>query len=190
MWVNLPKASKMVPPRYQDVHSVNIPVVNVAGAKAGSSVKVLSGEYGGRSGACTTLHPVGFLDVRLQPGDSFTLDTDPSHVAFVYVYRGSAEFGDAASPATLSANQGSPLSAGSAIRVSVKSSTPLVTVPAPHSVGSEYERAGVAFIVLTGLPINEPLARGGPFVMNTQQELHQCYTDFQSGRMAAESREL
>eukprot|EP01041_Mallomonas_annulata_P007466 gene7466-15278_t len=187
IWINLPRMHKMVPPRYQDVKAKNIPVVDIPNARPGSTVKVVSGTYNGISGACSTLHPVSFLDIRLQPGDSITLETPTGHVAFAYVYRGSASFGSDGS--VMNAGQGSHLSAGESFSVTTNTDAIRVNTPAPHRPQEEsFAAAAVSFIFLMGEPINEPVARAGPFVMNTEAELEQCFIDFRSGKMAADSR--
>jgi redox-sensitive bicupin YhaK (pirin superfamily) len=187
IWINLPKVSKMIPPKYQDVPSAKIPVSRIVDGHEGSTVKIISGEYNNLLGACTTVHPVGVLDVRIQPGDTFVLPTNPNHVVHIYVYRGSALFGQ--NGVVMSHGQGSTMTSGDEIRITVPQSAPLVNVPAPHVLNSSvHNQAGVAFLVLSGQPINEPLARSGPFVMNTDEEIRQCYADYRSGKMAAESR--
>lgn len=186
IWVNLPKKFKMVMPHYQDVRGEDVPIVDIPESRIGSTIKVISGTYNGTSGSCTTLHKVSFFDVRIQPGDSFQYETPVEHVAFAYVYRGTASFGP--DRATMNAGQGSPLSEGHLISVSVDSNVSIVSVPAPHRAGDEYSSVGVAFILLIAEPIHEPVVRSGPFVMNTEAEIQQCYEDFQNGVMAAESR--
>ena len=191
IWVNLPRSKKMVPPRYQDIKSANIPVVAAPNCRIGSSVKVISGSYEGTAGSCSTLHPVVFFDVRLQPGDTWTVPTPRGHVAFIYVYRGGCVVeGEAQRSYPLAAGSGGPLGDGDELTVSVRPDQPPVKVPAPHQNSPEFSHVGCAFILLMGEQIDEPIARSGPFVMNTQEEIEQCYVDFRSGRMAAESREL
>jgi len=96
--------------------------------------------------------------------------------------------GDAQRNYSLSAGSGGPLGEGEEVTVTVPSDALPVEVPAPHQQSPEYFQVGCAFILLMGEQINEPIARSGPFVMNTREEIDQCYVDFRSGRMAAESR--
>eukprot|EP01035_Chromulina_nebulosa_P019925 gene19925-25886_t len=190
IWVNLPRKYKMVPPKYQDIHNDQIPVARVANGLKGSTVKIISGSYENAKGACSTLHPVEFYDIRLQPGDNFTLPTEINHVAFLYVYRGSIVV-NGSKRSELQRGQGSELTNGNIISVSVNEDVQLLEVPAPHTdpeTSDKIKLVGAAFILLLGAPIDEPIARGGPFVMNTEEEIEQCFKDYRSGKIAAESK--
>ena len=189
LWVNLPKKYKMVPPRYQDIRSNDIPISPLPGGAVGSTVKIVSGNFNGVTGACSTLHPVNFFDIRLKPGDTITMPIPhPNHVAFLYVFRGLCEIIGDVDQTKLRAGQGTSLVDGVQVTVTCPSYTPNVAAPAPHGSGPEYQSVGAAFILLIGVPIFEPLARAGPFVMNTEDEIKQCFLDYRSGKIAADSR--
>lgn len=159
LWINLPAKDKMTEPRYQDIPPDRIPVTALA---AGVNAKVIAGEVNGvrgpvQSGATEPL----FLDLHLTEGAAAAIPLQPSHNAFAYVYEGAANIGE---PAQL-LPQGTVgvLSPGDSLSV---------------SAGNGEAR----LIVLAGKPLREPVAKYGPFVMNTQAELRQAFLDYQAGR--------
>jgi quercetin 2,3-dioxygenase len=159
LWVNLPARDKMAAPRYQDVAPAAIPEV----AREGGTVRVLAGTYGGVTGPmrAAATRPT-YLDVHLPAGGSFAHDLPEGDTAFIYVYDGAIEIGapDARQPVCRS--QLAVL--GDGARVGAKT------------------RAPARFVLVAGRKLNEPVARYGPFVMNTQAELRQAFLDFQEGR--------
>lgn len=174
LWVNLPAAHKMVPPRYQDVPPERIPVVAVPGAAhAGtpacpepSAVRVVAGDFAGTSAVIGTHTPIGYLDVRLGPGDAIEQPIPAGHVGFAYVYRGQGVFGANAVPA------------GEGAMVTIGGANGAFRVAAPAT-----SAGGVRCLLIYGAPIHEPIARHGPFVMNTRDEIIQAFEDYQSGHM-------
>ena len=161
LWVNLPARDKLTTPRYQDIAPDRIPEVSVPGG----SVRVIAGEFGGARGPveAPATDPL-YLDVRLDAGSDFQTSMPPSHSAFVYVYEGVIATGDGAEKQRVARGELAVLSAGSGFRV------PAVDVPA-------------RFILVAGRPLREPVARYGPFVMNTEAEIRQALVDLQSGRL-------
>jgi redox-sensitive bicupin YhaK (pirin superfamily) len=158
LWLNLPAKDKMTAPRYQDIAPEQIPVVALAeGAKA----KVIAGEIAGVRGPVTpgATEPV-YADIALEPGARALANLPREHAAFVYVYEGSAEVG---SPAKVT-----PRGA-----IAILSPGPVLSL-----AGGEH---GARLILVAGKPLKEPVAKYGPFVMNTVQELHQAFADFQAG---------
>jgi quercetin 2,3-dioxygenase len=161
LWVNLPRRDKMTAPRYQDVPAATIPVVDRPGVR----VRVIAGDALGASGPIDTHSPVLYLHVTIQPGASLEVPVPSGQHALAYVISGVAAFAGA-DPA----NEGDLAvfdTAGDA-----------VAVDAP--VGAEEP---LEVLVLAGEPLNETVARYGPFVMNTRAELVQAAADFQEGRM-------
>jgi redox-sensitive bicupin YhaK (pirin superfamily) len=158
LWLNLPARDKMTAPRYQDIPPERIPVVEAA---AGASVKVIAGELAGVRGPVDAgaTEPV-YLDVRLQPGAAFVAPLPAGHNAFVYVYEGHAEVGEPAQ--RLERGRIGVLSAGEGVRLA--------------------SAEGARLILAAGKPLGEPVAKYGPFVMNTADELRQAVADFQAGR--------
>jgi redox-sensitive bicupin YhaK (pirin superfamily) len=157
LWLNLPAKDKMTAPRYQDIAPDRIPVASPA---SGVSVKVLAGE------AAVVRGPVDagatqplYIDIRLEAGAAYTAVLPVGHNAFVYVYEGQAEAGAPAQ--SLDRGQIAVLSLGD--RVTVGSST------------------GARLILAAGKPLREPVAKYGPFVMNTHDELRQAFADYQAG---------
>ncbi|MGD8859347.1 MAG: pirin family protein [Myxococcales bacterium] len=163
LWVNLPARDKMCEPRYQDIPPDAVPEVALDG---GGVVRVIAGEHEGTPGAVggIAVAPT-YLDVRLPAEASLRLDVPASHQGFVYVYEGEGHFGgdDGGAGTRVSPQQLGVLGEGEHLQV---------------EAGSE----GVRFLLVAGKPIREPIARYGPFVMNTKSEILRAVQDFQSGR--------
>ncbi len=158
LWVNLAAREKMKKPRYQDIRPENIPEVSVSGAK----VRVVAGEAGGVRGPVDGIAIAPrFFDVTLGRGQRLAHALPASHNAFVYVIEGDALVG----PDRTHAGSGdlAVLGAGEGALVSAES--------------------GARFLLLSGEPIGEPVARYGPFVMNTDEELKQAIADYRAGRL-------
>ncbi|HVN00701.1 MAG TPA: pirin family protein [Caulobacteraceae bacterium] len=158
LWVNLPAKDKMTAPRYQDIAADLIPTVEVAG---GVSARVIAGEIGGVKGPVDpgVTQPI-FLDLALDAGAAAALPLPAGHNAFIYVYEGEARVGD----------DGQRLGKG---RIGVLSTGESVTLAAD---------AGARLILVAGKPLREPVAKYGPFVMNTEAELRQAFADYRAGR--------
>jgi redox-sensitive bicupin YhaK (pirin superfamily) len=157
LWVNLPAADKMIEPRYQDIPPGDIPVVHPS---EGVTVRVVAGELAGAKGpvAGIATQPV-YLDVSLAPGARLDLALPEEHSAFAYVFEGeSAVVGGE----TLSRSELGVLSKGSTVALSATGHTRL--------------------LVVAGRPLKEPVARYGPFVMNTPAQIHEAIADFRAGK--------
>ncbi len=161
IWINLPKAEKMTRPRYQDVRASNIPIWTSDDGRAWA--RVIAGEAQGVHGAAETRIPIGFVHYKLKPGARIEHAVTEGDTAIVYLMRGSARF---AGERTYDA------------RAAVVFDLHGDVVPVNNAGTAELE-----FLVLTGRPINEPVARYGPFVMNSTRELEDAFRDFQSGKM-------
>jgi redox-sensitive bicupin YhaK (pirin superfamily) len=160
LWVNLPAKDKMCPPRYQDIPPEQIPMVEPA---PGVRVKVIAGRVGETKGAVDTgaTEPT-YLDVHLAPGAAFTHPVTPGHNAFVYVYEGAAEVGlEGSDP--VGRGEIAVLGDGDAVRVAATDG------PA-------------RLLLIAGKPLKEPIARHGPFVMNTMAEIREAVEDYMAGR--------
>ncbi|HET8552069.1 MAG TPA: pirin family protein [Gammaproteobacteria bacterium] len=162
LWVNLPAKDKMTAPRYQDIGPESIPVVEVAD---GVRVKVVAGEVNGARGPVSAVatEPV-YLDIELQPGAEYVADLAPGHNAFAYVYAGTADIGSRAE--RIASRELAVLEQGG-------DSVYLA------AAGNEPAR----LLLVAGRPLGEPVARYGPFVMNTTEQLHAAVADFQAGRL-------
>jgi redox-sensitive bicupin YhaK (pirin superfamily) len=159
IWVNLPQRDKRMRPRYQDVKAAAIPVAESADGKV--RVRVIAGEALGKKAVIDTRTPISYLHFSLQPGAHHLQPTPPDHNVFAYVISGSVEIGGR----KVEDAQLALLGSGEAVELSAS------------------EPAEV--LLLGGQPLNEPVARYGPFVMNTREELMQAFADFRSGRMGA-----
>ncbi|MBK8717669.1 MAG: pirin family protein [Deltaproteobacteria bacterium] len=160
LWVNLPAAHKLTAPRYQDIDASEIPS---ATTDAGASVRVIAGTVDGTRGPIEAVTEPVLLDIRLGDGGSFEHALPPGHNAFVYVYEGSVEIVGASKAASVERGKLVVLGAGDAVKL----------------------RANTAAkaLLVAGRPIGEPVARYGPFVMNTQAELEQAFRDYRSGAL-------
>lgn len=159
LWVNLPAANKMDDPWYKDIPAEQIPV---ATTDQGIKIKVLAGQSHGVTGAVTRPHTQPLvLDVHLPANTDFTQEIPRLHNAFIVVYEGEAHISDQA----LKLNHIAILN-NDADQVRISSS------------------AGAKLLLVAGQPLNEPIAQYGPFVMNTQDELHQAVEDYNNGVLA------
>jgi redox-sensitive bicupin YhaK (pirin superfamily) len=148
----------MSPPRYQEIRSQQIPTVAPDG---GGSVRVIAGDFQGARGPAKTFTPLSVLDLRLQGSGRTELPLPEGHTALLVVLNGSALLNGAeiAGAAELAIYE----RAGDRIAIEAKEDSTI--------------------LVLSGQPIDEPVASYGPFVMNTQEEIRQAIADFQNGRM-------
>ncbi len=156
LWVNLPASDKMTDPRYQDIPAEDVPEVAL---DSGVSVKIVAGELDGVSGPVSGVATdPRYFDVRIPAGGQVSLPIPEGHNAFVYVYEGSASIGDR------EIARGRIALLGDGNRVDVTAS------------------GDAKLLLIAGRPLNEPVARYGPFVMNTEDEIRQAVMDYQSGR--------
>jgi len=156
LWVNLPASDKMIEPRYQDIPPGDIPVVHPA---EGVTVRVVAGELAGAKGpvAGVATEPV-YLDISLAPGARLDLALPDEHSAFAYVFEGEAAI---VGGETLSRSELGVLSKGSSVTLAANGHTRVLLV--------------------AGRPLKEPVARYGPFVMNTTAQIHEAIADFRAG---------
>src|SRR5688572_13621483 len=161
LWVNLPKSNKMDAPKYQEFAPADIPVVHPA---PGVDVKVIAGDVDGTRGpiAQPATQPV-YLDIELAPSTTWSYALPEGHSAFAYVFEGSGEIG-AGEDARLVASQELAVLGGGDVFAMTS--------------GAD----GARLILVAGRPLREPVARYGPFVMNTKEEIMQAFVDFQSGK--------
>ena len=159
LWVNLAAKDKMTDPRYQDIAPSAIPTVEPA---PGVSARVVAGELFGVSGPVSgiAIAPV-YLDIALQPGAKLSVPLPENHSAFAYVFEGDVvQVGSD----TLGLRELGALSHGDSVDL---------------SVANDGQAARV--LLVAGRPLNEPVARYGPFVMNTPEQIVQAMQDYQSG---------
>ena len=168
LWVNLPRSAKWTPPRYQDIGPRDVALLS--SADGGALVRVIAGSLAGHSGPGVTWTPITYLHATVSPGARLDLPWSPEFNAMVYVLSGRGTVGPSQRP--LSEGELALFGPGDAITVQAAPSQPLASA------------AGWEILVLGGLPINEPVARYGPFVMNTRAEIIEAIEDFQAGRLA------
>jgi len=165
LWVNLPARDKRIAPRYQDVRAATMPTWRSEDGRA--TVKVIAGNALGVAGAAQTRIPITYLDVALDNDAELKLEVPDNQTAFVYVFGGALQIGSQA-------------------RAAVDGDMALL------SHGDELKlratKDATRALVIAGQPLREPVARYGPFVMNTREEIYEAFTDFQSGRFGGISR--
>ncbi len=167
LWVNLPREQKWVPPRYQDIESRDVALLT---SDDGSSVvRVIAGELAGHKGPGVTYTPITYLHATVAPGARLTMPWPRDFNALVYTLSGRGQAGPDSRP--LDEGQLAVFGKGDALTVTASASQPAASA------------GGWEILVLGGLPIREPIARYGPFVMNTRQEIVEAFEDFQAGRM-------
>lgn len=176
LWANLPAASKMTPPRYQELKAADIPSVT---DDDGTSVRIVCGEYGGRRGRIegVAADPT-YLDVTVLPKKRKTLSIATTRHAFAYVFAGSAKFCNASAPLAV------PTEGEGWAQTKPPSQAEdhsLVLFGAGDEVSLEAGERGVRFLLVSGKPLKEPVAWYGPIVMNTQAELQQAFEQLEKG---------
>ena len=158
LWVNLPAKDKMSAPHYQPIVAAEIP--NAPLPDGAGYLRVIAGQYEDHRGPATTFTDINVWDVRLSAGKTVTLPLPDGHTAAIALLRG-----------TLHVNDTREIDAAQVVQF--------------DRAGSEvrlHARADATFLVLTGEPINEPIAGYGPFVMNTREEITTALQDLQEGR--------
>jgi redox-sensitive bicupin YhaK (pirin superfamily) len=159
LWVNLPARDKLAQPRYQTVVERDIPVVPLPGESG--QVRVIAGDYAGHTGPARTFTPINVWDLRLTAGRSAPLDVPEGHNAVLVPLNGT-------------------------VRVNgtddVPASRYVVFEQTDGGITVEAQAEDAKCLLLTGVPLNEPIAGYGPFVMNTEEEIRQAFVDYREGR--------
>ena len=160
LWVNLRAASKMIPPRYQGYEAYDIPTRDL---NNGGRLRVIAGEVDGVRGIVDTTSPVTFAHVTLAPGESLTWSPPAGHTALVHPFVGGVTVNDTEAP----------------------EGTMIVCDRTDGDVRIVAPDTGCDVLLLGGEPLNEPIARYGPFVMNTREEIIQAFEDYEAGRLGS-----
>ncbi|MGH6987948.1 MAG: pirin family protein [Caulobacteraceae bacterium] len=159
LWVNLPSKDKMARPAYQAIRAEDIPILDMGGGKG--KARIIAGELGGVKGPARTFTPMDVWDLTLSPGAEATLEVAEGHTAMVVLLAGGAKVNG------MDAHKAQVVVLGREGRtISLRA----------------HEEASL--LILSGEPIDEPIAGYGPFVMNTQAEVRQTIDDFNRGRFA------
>lgn len=163
LWVNLPAYAKMTPPSYQEYTPDEVPEEVWPN---GTRIKVIAGETqrGTRGVIQNNFIDPTYLDVQLPAGERLIQSLQKQQTAFIYLHEGQLQVGEAGSERSLQAGQLGVLSPGECITI--------------ENSAKQVSR----FLVVAGTPLNEPIVQRGPFVMNTQAEIHQAFEDYQNGR--------
>lgn len=157
LWVNLPAKDKMSKPKYQGILASQIPEVQLAAGV----VRVIAGEHAGKRGPASTFTPINLWDVRLAQGGVLVADLPDGHIAAVFVLEGAATVNGSKSVGDAEL----ALLERDGARVEIRAS------------------ADTKLLLLSGVPLGEPVVQHGPFVMNSGAEIYQAIKDFQTGRM-------
>lgn len=168
LWVNLPKRDKMMKPHYQEISSSNIPLVNTADGLV--TAKVIAGKALGVNAVIETRIPIMYVHFTFQPGASIVQPVPKEYNTFAYVIGGQGIFG------TTKYKQEEEVSRGQ--MVIFEKDGEQIVIRAPKDSKSPLD-----ILLIGGTPLNEPVARYGPFVMNTKEEVYQAIEDYRNGMM-------
>jgi len=166
LWVNLPQRDKMMKPRYQEISNAQIPQATSLDGLV--MVRVIAGEAMGQKAVIETRTPIIYLHYRIEPGGVAIQQVPVAYQSFAYVVEGEGFFGAEGE------------SAGDGQMVMFSQDGGEVRIENPLEA-----KAALEILLIAGVPLNEPVARYGPFVMNTDDEIRQAIEDYQLGRMGA-----
>ncbi|HYB34110.1 MAG TPA: pirin family protein, partial [Steroidobacteraceae bacterium] len=166
LWLNLPARDKMAAPKYQEFGPERIPT---AAPARGVTAKVIAGQVAGVTGPISqpATDPT-YLDLGIEPGATFVQPLPSDYAAFLYVFEGAMQVGPEPAASRVNAHELAVLGEGAEIRLT------------GVTAGTDGRTARA--ILVAGRPLREPIAKYGPFVMNTREELQQAFADFQSGK--------
>ena len=176
LWANLPSSLKMTSPRYQDVEAKDVPEVV---DDDGTRVRIVVGNFWGRIGPVEGVAAdPRYLDVSVPPGTRRSLPVDRTHHAFAYIFEGSGSFREASQPRAVATERVTGAGDEVVDRVGNRS---LVLFDRGDEVTVQAGDDGVRFLLVSGKPLEEPVAWRGPIVMNTREELQQAYAELRDG---------
>jgi redox-sensitive bicupin YhaK (pirin superfamily) len=177
LWANLPRSLKMTQPRYQDVKAADIPVVT---DDDGTTARIVVGEFWGKKGPVEGVAAdPRYLDISVPPGQTKRLKVEITRHAFAYVFAGSGTFRGASDPHAVltEATDGSDV----VLRDTDVSNHSLVLFDQGDEVLVRAGDQGIRFLLVSGQPLEEPVAWRGPIVMNTAEELRQAFAELGAG---------
>ena len=176
LWANLPSSLKMTTPRYQDVSAKDIPEVT---DDDGTRVRIVCGDFWGAAGPVDGVAAdPRYLDVSVPPGVCRTLKVEMTRHAFAYVFAGSGNFRDASAPrGVLTESEGEH----DRPRLDDTGDRSLVLFDRGDEITVQAGDHGIRFLLVSGQPIQEPVAWYGPIVMNTKAELRTAMDEFKKG---------
>jgi len=176
LWANLPAALKMTKPRYQEVKAQDIPIVT---DDDGTQARIICGSFWGRSGPVEEVaaDPI-YLDITVPPGVRRTFSVETNRHAFAYVFAGAGKFCNASAPLSVPTEGIQWLETSPPTEADNRS---LVLFDSGDEVVVQAGDDGVRFLLVSGQPLEEPVAWYGPIVMNTQEQLQQAFAELQEG---------
>ncbi|MBT4097216.1 MAG: pirin family protein [Gemmatimonadetes bacterium] len=178
LWANLPAAEKMTTPRYQDVAGADIPEVT---DDDGTTVRIICGDFWGQRGPVDGIAAdPRYLDVTVPPGKRKTLPVEMDRHGFAYIFDGAGSFRDASAPQTVATEimeEGVP----DATSVDMTGNRNLILFDSGDEITVQAGDEGIRFLLVSGKPIEEPVAWRGPIVMNSQDELQAAFRELQEG---------
>ena len=181
LWANLPSSMKMTHPRYQDVPSAEIPEMT---DDDGTKVRVVCGEFWGKRGPVDGIAAdPRYLDVWVPPGKKKTLKVETDRHAFAYVFDGTGSFRDGSEPRPLQTDR---VGASEGASMDMTGNRSLVLFDNGDEVTVKAGDEGIRFLLVSGQPLEEPVAWQGPIVMNTPEELRQAYAELRNGTFIKE----
>ncbi|HXJ63362.1 MAG TPA: pirin family protein [Actinomycetota bacterium] len=176
LWANLPSSLKMTTPRYQDIAARDVPEVV---EDDGTRVRVVCGSFWGRRGPVEGVAAdPSYVDITVPPGKRRTFEVDTRRNAFAYVFQGSGSFRDASEPRGVLTDTPGPVE--NVVREPAGDRS-LVLFDAGDEIVVQAGEHGMRFLLVSGKPIQEPVAWYGPIVMNTREELRQAVEDLERG---------
>ena len=176
LWSNLPASLKMTAPRYQDISASDIPEVT---EDDGTRVRIICGSFWGKAGPVEGVaSDPRYLDVSVPPGKNRRLEVDRANNAFAYVFAGSGTFRDASTPQAVKTELVGGPDDGLVDEVGNRS---LVMFDRGDEIVVQAGDEGIRFLLVSGKPLEEPVAWRGPIVMNTNFELQQAYAELRAG---------
>ncbi len=174
LWANLPRALKMTPPRYQDVVSKDVPEVT---DDDGTTARIIIGDFWGKRGPVEGIAAdPRYLDISVPPGKRKRIPVETRRHAFAYVFEGSGTFRDASDPQGVTTE----LPDGRTI-VEEAGNRSLVLFDRGDEIVVQAGERGIRFLLVSGEPLQEPVAWRGPIVMNTEDELRQAWAELKAG---------
>jgi quercetin 2,3-dioxygenase len=179
LWANLPASLKMTTPRYQDIAAADIPTVT---DDDGTAVRVICGEFWGRTGPVEGVAAdPRYLDVSVPPGRKRRLTVEVTRHAFAYVFAGSGTFRDASAPRAVRTESVSANPADGETIVYDATNHSLVLFDTGDEIVVQAGDDGIRFLLVSGRPLEEPVAWYGPIVMNTEDELRRAFNELRDG---------
>ena len=176
LWANLPAAHKMTAPRYQDVQTTDIPEIT---DDDGTKARVICGTFWGQKGPVEGINAdPRYLDIAIPPGRRKILPVETDRHAFAYIFAGAGTFRDASAPQSVKTEH---LDLSGEVSSEEMGNRSLVLFDNGNEVTVQAGAQGIRFLLVSGRPLEEPVAWRGPIVMNTQEELQQAFSELQNG---------